>query len=146
MDNAGRVRGDQCGGHLNGNFERLGDGQVLFAQSLAQRLAVDELGADEMRVLELSDFIDSDDVGVIESRGCVRFLLEPAHPILVTGDIGEKKFESDLAAQPFVLCQVDFAHSARAQVGKYFVLPNAFSTINGIANAPLRELRKDNFK
>jgi hypothetical protein len=31
-------------------------------------------------------------------------------------------------------------------VGKYFVLPNAFSTINGIANAPLRELRKDNFK
>src|SRR5262249_22651886 len=66
---------------------------------LAQRLALDELGGDEMDGADLTDLVDGDNVRVIERRGRARFPLKAAHPIRVGDELFREQFERDSPAR-----------------------------------------------
>jgi len=82
--------------------------------SIAKAADILGFGRDQVRRIRLSDFMDRDDVGVIEGRGRARFALETAHSIGMKGEMLRQQFERDLAIQSGVLSQVDLAHPALA--------------------------------
>ena len=65
----------------------------------------------------ISDFMNGDDIGVIQSGSGARFLLKATQPLGVFGEEGRKELECHLATQNIVLCQVNFAHAACTQQG-----------------------------
>jgi hypothetical protein len=78
MHNPRLVRRHQRGRYLRGDVERLVHLQVAGArQQRAQRLAVNELRGDEVMAVGFSDFVNGQDVGVIEGGRRLRFLFEP---------------------------------------------------------------------
>jgi hypothetical protein len=83
VDDAGGMGGNQGCGSLDGNVERFGNRKRLLTQALSQSLAFDEFGTDEVGLSHLSDFINGDDVRMIERGGRARFLFKAAHPLLI---------------------------------------------------------------
>ena len=92
-------------------------------EPLAQRLALDELGGDEVEPVDLADLVDGDDVRVVERGGGARFLREAAHPAFVPGEFVRQQLERDPAPEPRVAGQVDFAHPAPGQQRDHLVAP-----------------------
>ena len=76
MHDSCRVRCIERGGNLCGDVERFGNLQSRRLQFQAQCLAFDKLDGDKVCVAFHSDFVNSDDVRMIESRCCSRLLLE----------------------------------------------------------------------
>ena len=84
--------------------------------ALAQRLTLNKLGGNEMRAVCLADFINRQDVGVIECRrGSCLSLKSPQVFRVVCQFVGQN-FDGHLAAQIQVLRQINFAHAARAEL------------------------------
>ena len=73
--------------------------------------------------LHLADFVDSDDVWVIQRRCRLGLLNEPPHAVGVFNQVGGQKLQGDGAAQSRVFCFVDFAHAARAKQGDNLIVP-----------------------
>src|SRR5262245_56680939 len=101
MSDPGIVRRGERGGHLRRYFQRLAQPDPLLwraRHSLSQRFPFDVLGADESPPLDFTDFVDRDDVRVIERRGSARLLLEAPEAFGVRSEFGEQQFDGDLAA------------------------------------------------
>ena len=88
---------------------------------LAQRLPFDELHRDEVQVVRFADFVDVRDVRMIESGRRLRFANEPLHPITVRSHLGGQNLQRNFAIQLCILRQVNFAHSAFADLRADFV-------------------------
>jgi hypothetical protein len=58
-----------------------------------------------------------------------RLLLEAAQPLLVPGVVGGQQFQRDLATEPRVLGQIDFAHPALPQRRDDFVVAEKLSGV-----------------
>src|SRR5215831_2742668 len=69
----------------------------------------------------LADLIDVRDVGMIEGRGSLGLLFEAAHPIFLRGKMGRQKIQRNIAVQPRIFRQIDFAHAALAKLRADFV-------------------------
>src|SRR2546423_1915794 len=82
---------------------------------IAQGFTVYVLYGDEVRAFALADFVDVRDVRMIECGSGSGFLLEAAHSILIRSDCGRKNLQRDLAMQPHVFRQIDFAHATSAE-------------------------------
>ena len=82
---------------------------------LAQRLALDELGDDEVRAVDFADLVNGEDVRMVERRGRPRLLLEAAHAVRVCGEAAGSSLSATLRLEPRVLGQVDFPHPAQAE-------------------------------
>src|SRR5262249_46573201 len=80
-----------------------------------QRLSVNELGGDEMFPLKLTDFINGEDVRVVEGRSGARFLLKSQHSFAILSEYLWQQFERALAPKPRVLGEVTLSHPARAE-------------------------------
>jgi hypothetical protein len=65
-------------------------------------------------------------------------LLEAAHTVGVLREFRRQKFERDSAAQIQVLGQVDFAHPARAELGKNPVMRDCLRDHATIASTSIR--------
>jgi len=61
------------------------------------------------------DAVDRNDVGVVELRGGLCFLLEPLHDVLVHRDVGRQHLDRDFALEREIVRQVHGAHPAFAE-------------------------------
>ena len=66
MHDARGVCGGERAGDLNRSIERIDQLDWRSADSFAQRLTIDELRGDEVSRIRLIDFVDRNDVGMIE--------------------------------------------------------------------------------
>ncbi len=67
-----------------------------------------------MRGANGADFVDGDDVGMIQRRSSLCFLNKAAHPRLISSDIGRQNLQRHLAIEVSVLRQIYLSHSTRA--------------------------------
>ena len=77
MNDARVVCGDERVGDLQRNVYRFGLRQRLL-QAVAQRLACDKFGGDELRAVVRADFVNREDVRMIERGDGFGFLLKAA--------------------------------------------------------------------
>ena len=89
---------------------------------VGQRLARDVFHHEQISVTDRLEIVDRGDVGVVETRQRQRLLPKPAARLLVAEQAGRQHLDRDLAVQPFVLGQVDFAHPACADQRNDFVV------------------------
>src|SRR5207248_9240389 len=104
---------------LQRHLEQLAQLQASAGDWLAQRVALDELRGDEMRAARLPDFVNGDDVRVVERRGGL--LLEAADPVGVPRELRGQHLEGDLAPEATIQGDEDLTHPALAERGENFV-------------------------
>ena len=75
MDNAGAVCGAKRARDLRGDIQCLLKRNGTLRHSLTQGGALDELGRDVMSGIGLSDLVNGDDIGMVQSRSGACFML-----------------------------------------------------------------------
>ncbi len=108
-----------------GGVERVGDLDTQSDQgfcverpafdAMLERLAFEKFHGDKSQAVLLVDFVNGADIGMIQSRGCLRFALKTAERLLIFGDIVGQELEGDEPAQLKVFGFVDYAHASAAQ-------------------------------
>jgi hypothetical protein len=85
------------------------------SHTLAQALAVHELRRDEGRALVRADFVDGQDVGVIQAGGRIRLLLESSKEILVVCNVAGQQLDGNVPPQAQIVGEIHLPHPARAK-------------------------------
>src|SRR6267143_896482 len=106
--------------NLRRNFNYLSHWQQAGDKQLAQRLSLYQFHRDVARGTILSEFVDGNDIGMVEARRRARFLLEAVQPVTVCGEFGGQKLNRDDALEPRVPRAVDFTHAACAEQSNNF--------------------------
>lgn len=75
-----------------------------------------------MRSVGLAEFIDGEDVGMIERGSGIGFLLKAAQTAFIKGEFGGEHLEGDFALQMQVFGEVNLAHASGAETRDYFVM------------------------
>ena len=75
-----------------------------------------------MRAVGFTDFVDRDDIGMIERRNGSGLTDKPAHAVSIFGEFRWQNFQRDATVEFRVLGQVHFAHPALADLGADFVM------------------------
>src|SRR5262249_43220717 len=109
-------------GDLDGGVERDRRFQSRRSQPPAQRLAFNEFSRDITPPVRFADFVNGDDVRMVESRNCFGLLNEAAHTGLVAGKVVEQQFERDLALEAGIARQINLACSSSAQKSQNSVI------------------------
>ena len=112
MNDSGSMRRRQGARYLDGDVDRGIEGKAAAFDLLAKGLAFDIFGGDELHAIGLSEFVDGENVGMVEGGGGVRFLLEAAQTALVAEQLRRQHLERDLTAQLGVLGEIHLAHAA----------------------------------
>ena len=115
VSDAAAVRLVERVGDLRGDVQRLGDRQRPARDALRDQLALDVLHGDEHRVLVLDEVVGDGDVRRLQERRGLRLAKQPGAAVGVAPAIGRQELQRDLASEPPVLGDVDFAHAARAE-------------------------------
>ncbi len=102
VDDAGGVGGDERAGDLRRHVERFAHAEGGARQPLAQRLALDVFGDDELRAVHLPDLVDGEDVRMIEGRGGARLLPEALYLVFVMREVFGQELQGDAAAEACV--------------------------------------------
>jgi hypothetical protein len=76
MDDSSGMSGGKGVGDLHRDAQGFGESHALARDELVKRLAISELHDDEGLAVVLGDFVDGDDVGMIERGGGLGFLDE----------------------------------------------------------------------
>ncbi len=84
--------------------------------AVLERHAVQEFHGDEGMAFVFADVVDSADVGMIQSRGRLRFALETGEGLRVAGNVIGQEFQSDETVQAGVFGLVDHTHAAAAEL------------------------------
>src|SRR5205085_1006255 len=84
----------------------------MFADQPVERFAIDELHGDVIRAAGRADVIDVDDVGMIQSRGGLRLLLETSPALGTGGRIRTQDLDGYRPVEMRIEGPVDHAHSA----------------------------------
>ena len=79
-------------------------------------LAFDVLHHDEAQMVALADVVNRGDIRVIQCRCGFRFPREARHPVRIKGKVGRQDLQRDHPIEPGIEGQIDFAHSAGAQL------------------------------
>jgi hypothetical protein len=69
----------------------------------------------------LTEIMNGHDVGVVECRDRLCFLLEAMQPVRIARELGGQHFDSNVAVEPRVPRTVDFAHPPCASRRDHFV-------------------------
>ena len=121
MDDALLVSGGQAVCDLNGVVERGAHRDGSAAQSVAQRLALEQLRHDVGRAVVHADVVHREDVRMIQRRSGSRFLLEALKPAGIGRGVRGKNLDRDVAPEARVAAAIDLAHPSRAEQRKDFV-------------------------
>ena len=78
---------------------------------LAQSLTIDKLGGDEPRIACGANLVNCEDVRMIQSRGCLRFLNESLQTLLIGRQPLGKNFDGNRSIKFRVTRQINFTHS-----------------------------------
>src|SRR5205085_6364243 len=82
----------------------------------AQRLALDELGRDEMGRICFVDLVDGENIWMVEGRCRLGFLHEPIHAAAIRGNVTGQNLQRDFASELGVLSKINFTHATRADL------------------------------
>src|SRR5437867_6643808 len=127
VNDVAAMRFGQRVGQLERELQRLIEGKRPPADELLERLAVDVLHHEEHDVLGFVNFVDCADVRMIDSR-CSASLPQEAHAsLLVTYQLGGKRFDGDRAVKLCVFRFVDHTHTAFSNLFQYAVVEYGFS-------------------
>src|SRR6476659_5489435 len=129
MHNAGGVSCLERGGHLNGNVEDQPRSGYGLRHSLPQGFALNKLSNDKLGITFAPNFMDSNDVGMVQGRSSTSFLLKAAHSLSLDCEYSGQYFESNLAAQPGVMSQIHFAHAADSQHTRNLVVAQRLANL-----------------
>ncbi len=94
---------------LNSNGQRLVERQCALLQPLRQRLAIEILHDQEVRLTFLANVVEGADVRVVQGSNRSGFALEPLLQIGVIGDMLGQHLDGDGAVQAGVAGFVDLA-------------------------------------
>ena len=99
-----------------------------FSDPVAQCFAVDVLGGDEVFGIDLVDFVDGENVWMVERGSCLGFLDKSTHAIagLIVDHVGGQDFQCDFAIEFGVVGEINLTHATRAELGANFVAANPF--------------------
>src|SRR4029453_7141665 len=112
-------------GDRNGDPEHLAEAQAVAWNERIQALPTHVLHHDEIVAVSRLDFVDRDDVRVIQRRGGVRFLDKPATTILVADAVCGQNLDGYLAVETRIARSIHLAHSACADEREDFVGPES---------------------
>ena len=121
MHDARLMRHGQPIGHLGRYLNPLFQRDQASGEQVAQRVSLDQFHGDVTSALHHSQFINRDDVGMVECRRGSRFLLEALQMLRVTSHFVGQDFERHFASETAVPRAVHFAHPAGPERGQYFV-------------------------
>src|ERR1051325_7007159 len=93
-------------------------------ETLPQSFAFDKLSRNDVTWARLKNFINRDDIRVIQCRSGARFLLKAAQAIGVFGEGRRQNLERHVAAEPAVVSQINFAHPAATNERKNLERPD----------------------
>jgi len=110
------VRGIQGISDLNRQVHDLIGLEWLAGNTLAQRLAFEQLHCNEGSLLEFVDIMDDADVGMIQSGSRAGFPPKPLQHSVICGVVLRKKLESQDATKPDILSLVHHTHTAAAEL------------------------------
>ena len=100
-----------CIAYVNGLAHR----QAARTQLIAERLALQQLRDDVGRAVLVPDVIDGQDVRMVQRRGRLRLLREPAEAIRIGSEARRQHLDGDLAPEHGVAGPVHLAHAAGAE-------------------------------
>ncbi len=89
--------------------------------ALPQSLSINKLSGDETRIASDADFIDREDVRMIQGRGRPGFLNESLQALLIRGERFRKNLDCDRAIQLQVAGEIDLTHPALTNLRADFV-------------------------
>jgi hypothetical protein len=121
VNDAAGMGGCQRVGHCNSDAEHLGQTHAVPRDDRIEALAPHVLHDEEVVAVGRLDFVNRDDVGVIERRRGLRLLHEPAPAILVRQPVGGQHLDCHLAPETGITRPVDLAHAPRAEEREHFV-------------------------
>ena len=117
MDDAGVMGPRQPARHLQGDVDRLADGQRAAGDARPQRLAgVERHGDEQATVLGAVDVVDGADVRVVEGGGAARFAVEAIAGRRVPGEVRRQELERDMALEVRVEGLVHDPHAPTAHL------------------------------
>src|SRR5258708_15683847 len=116
VNDARRVGFLKRAGDLNRNVQNLIQLERPRRRAPAQRDSVNELSCYVMTIAVNADFVDRKNVWMIERRSGAGFLLKSIYAIAIGGELFTEKLERDLSTQLGIFGQIDFTHSARAEL------------------------------
>ena len=129
MHDAGGVRTGDGVGNLYGDRQDLTQRRPA-RREFAQRLAFHAFHGDEIDALIVADFVDRDDVGVVQRAGCLRFPDQTPAAIGAFQSVGRENLEGDHAIEARIQSLVDRPHAAGTQPRLDFVVAQAASRIH----------------
>src|SRR5437016_2265693 len=97
---------------LDCDVQRLVELHSRIRHAPAERFSIDELSGNKAAAVGFSDLVNRQNVWMIQSRSCARFLFEAPQPVTVSGRKRGKKFKRHFAAEFRILSKVNFAHAA----------------------------------
>src|SRR5215831_1247048 len=127
MHNARGVRRRQRAANLNGHVKCLMERERLFVHQFTKRLTIDELSDNKLRVIEAPNFMNGDDVWMVQNRRRPRLKFKSAHATGIHGEMFGKYLERDPASQPGIMRQVNFTHATHAKYTFQLVGTNGLS-------------------
>src|ERR1700729_265746 len=95
---------------LNGVVDRFADWQWATLQLLPQGLALQQLGDQIRCAFKCAEAVNGKNVGMVQSRGRLRLLLETPQPIGILRDKGRQYLDRDFTFQNRVASAINLAH------------------------------------
>ena len=125
VDDAGRVRGGERPRDLSTDLQRRRQ-RLRALDERPQRLSIDQLLDDEQLTgRRFTDFVDRDDVGVVEGGSGARLAKESLDEPRLLGPRIAHQFHGDRAVQPRVEGAEDIPHAAAADAPIDAVVPES---------------------
>src|SRR5271166_1229816 len=105
---------------LNAVVNGFANGKWAAQKLLAERAAVQQLRYEVRRALKGSEPVNGKNVGMVQRRGRLRFLLKTAQPVGISRKVRRQDLDRHFALQSRVAGAVHFAHSARTKGAEDF--------------------------
>ena len=127
VHDAGGVRDRERIGNLQGVLQRLPNREPARPDEGLERLSLDELHRDELLRRSHPDFVDGDDVRMVQRRGGLRLLQEPALAVVVQGRALRQELHRHESVQEQVAGAIHDAHPSFADLLEQLVVADCGS-------------------
>src|SRR6185436_19248142 len=112
MNDAVCVSGVESGKHLNDNLENLVETEFISFDEFPNRLTFDVFSRDVMNTGTFSDFVDGQNVGMLQGRCGPGFGLKSAKALFIGNEVRRKNLQRHRAIKPAILSEVNLTHAA----------------------------------
>ena len=107
--------------HLRAIFQRFGEWDRPFAETLLERLALQIFHDEEISAILMADVVKNANVGVVQTGDGARLPLKSLPGFGIGGEMRGQNLDCHIAAEPRVAGAIDFSHTAGAQRCDNFV-------------------------